>query len=90
MRESNFPKAKEIGGMSKKAIPGGKYGFALFVKYFGLPKLKKLTLGKILGLIDKAVKIEYIKYIKTFIVKNEHFVNSKFPGNESEQKVKRF
>jgi hypothetical protein len=88
LKETNFNIEKEITNLSKKAIPGGKYGFALFVKYFGNSKLKKLSLGKILALIDKAVKIEYIKYIKTFIVKNENYISSKTPENEEEQFAK--
>ena len=57
--------------VEKKAIPGGKFGFALFTKYFGTNTLKELTIGKILALIDKAIKINLLKYKKTFIYKSD-------------------
>lgn len=88
IKDPVYPNEKEMGNFVKKAIPGGKYGFALFVKHFGTQKLKKLSLGKILALIDKAVKIEYIKYIKTFIIKNENYVANKTPVNEEESRMR--
>lgn len=57
----------------KKVIPGGKYGLALFIKYFGFQQLRLFSIGKILALIDKTIKFNIIRYSKTFIFKNDDF-----------------
>lgn len=57
----------------KKVIPGGKYGLALFTKFFGFNKLRSFSIGKILAFIDKAIKCNIIRYSKTFIFRNDDF-----------------
>jgi hypothetical protein len=47
-----------------KVLPGGKYGLALYIKYFGFPQLRELSFGKILSLINKGVQINLIEHIK--------------------------
>lgn len=75
--------------IEKKAIPGGKFGFALFTKYFGTKALKELTIGMILALIDKAIRQNLLKYKKTFIYRSDsqglHEEDPDF--NENKQKL---
>ena len=66
----------------KKVIPGGKYGLALFTKFFGFQKLRNFSIGKILAFIDKAIKCNIIRYSKTFIFKNE---DCNFSDEDSQQ-----
>ena len=74
---------------SFKVIPGGKYVFSLFTKYFCNGELKKFSLGKIISLVNSAVKYEALKYYKTFIFKNEdYFENLK--NNKKNWKKKNF
>ena len=58
-----------------KVIPGGKYGLALFTKYYGFRSLKECSIGMITNFIDKAVKLNILKYKKTFIYKCEEESN---------------
>ena len=57
--------------IAKNGIPGGRYGLALFIKYFGTEQLREFSLGKILSLINFALKIGELRHIKTFIILGE-------------------
>lgn len=76
IKEAQVQPEKITSELIKKGIPGGKYGFAIFLNHFGFQEFRTFSIGKLLSFIDKAIKIEYIHYIKTFLVKNEHFISN--------------
>lgn len=47
-----------------RAIPGGRYGCAQFVKSCGPPILRKLSLGKFSQMIQKAISEDLLRYQK--------------------------
>lgn len=50
--------------LETKVLPGGKYGLAVYIKYFASEKLRALSLGKILSLINKGLQINLIEHVK--------------------------
>ena len=61
----NYP---EIDLDEVRAIPGGRYGCAQFVKICGPPNLKKCSLGRLAQLVQYAVKEDVLRYHKTLLV----------------------
>ena len=51
-----------------RAIPGGRYGCAQFVKICGPASLKEKSLGKLAQLVQYAVKEDVLRYHKTLLV----------------------
>lgn len=63
MDEKNIP----------NAIPGGKYGCALLLKYHYAETFSKISLGKLIAMVKKSIQdLEYCHY-KTLIYPNLHF-----------------
>jgi len=53
-----------------KAIPGGRYGCAQFIKYCGPENLKDLSIGKLSLLVQEAINKGILRYQRTLLVKN--------------------
>jgi len=66
----------QIPAPSFKAISGGRYGMALFLKNFGPPELNKSSIGKLNRLVQKAIDQNHLKYYNTFLVKNSDTTDS--------------
>lgn len=58
----------EIDFEEVRAIPGGRYGCAQFVKICGPPKLRQCSLGRLAQLVQQAVKEDILRYHKTLLV----------------------
>ena len=58
----------EVDFEEVRAIPGGRYGCAQFVKICGPQNLKKRSLGKLAQLVQFAVKEDILRYHKTLLV----------------------
>ena len=54
-----------------KAISGGRYGMAQFIKFFGPPRLSNLSIGFLSKLVQKSIELGLLKYYKTFLLKTE-------------------
>lgn len=55
----------------KKSIPGGRFGFSQFIKFFGPEPLKQKSVGFLTRIIQKSIDNGILKYVKTFLVKVE-------------------
>ena len=64
----NYNNYTEIDFDGVRAIPGGRYGCAQFVKICGPPTLKNCSLGKLNQLVQYAVKEDVLRYHKTLLV----------------------
>jgi len=53
-----------------KAIPGGRYGCAQFIKTCAPDELRKLSLGKLNLYVQEAINKGFIKYHRTLLVKD--------------------
>jgi len=53
-----------------KAIPGGRYGCAQFVKSCGPEILRRLSIGKLTLFVQEAINKGLLKYERTLLVKN--------------------
>jgi len=53
---------------SYRAIPGGRYGCAQFVKLCGPDLLKALSLGRLAQMIQQTVLDDLLKYHKTLLI----------------------
>lgn len=53
-----------------KAISGGRYGMAQFMKFFGPPRIAALSIGFLSKLVQKAIDTGLLRYYKTFLLKN--------------------
>ena len=51
-----------------RAIPGGRYGWAQFVKTWGPVELKQWSLGKLSQMVQKAISDDILRYQKTLLV----------------------
>lgn len=58
---------------SSKAIPGGKYGCAQFIKCCGPEILSKLSLGKLSVLAQEAINRKLLDHYKTLLIKSTRF-----------------
>lgn len=58
----------EIDFEEVRAIPGGRYGCAQFVKICGPSRLRDCSLGKLAQLVQYAVKEDILRYHKTLLV----------------------
>lgn len=54
----------------EEAIPGGKYGCALLLKYYFPNDFQNVSLGKMIALVKKALKDLFIFHYKTLIYLN--------------------
>lgn len=54
-----------------KAIPGGKYGSAQFLRNCGPLILRKSSIGRIYALLKHALNTQVISHLKTHIIKND-------------------
>ena len=52
-----------------KAISGGRYGMAQFLKYFGPERYKRLSIGRLSRLVQKAIDGNMLVYYKTYVLK---------------------
>ena len=53
-----------------KAIPGGRYGCAQFIKACGAETLRKESLGKLNLYVQEAINLGILRYQRTLLVKN--------------------
>jgi hypothetical protein len=53
-----------------KAIPGGRYGCAQFIKICGPEVLKKLSIGRLTLFVQEAINKGILRYQRTLLVKN--------------------
>lgn len=53
-----------------KAIPGGRYGCAQFIKVCGPETLRKESLGKLNLYVQEAINKGFVRYQRTLLVKN--------------------
>jgi hypothetical protein len=61
-KESQKPSLnKSIGS---KVLPGGKYGLAVYIKYFAENHLSELSFGRILSLINKGIELGLLEHVK--------------------------
>jgi len=67
-------------GSNEKAIPGGRYGCAQFVKASGTMKLKECSLGQLSQFIQFAISEDILRYKKTLLVWNKN--PTKLKNNE--------
>ena len=51
-----------------KAIPGGRYGCAQFLKVCGPENLKKYSLGKLAQLVQKSINEDFLRYQRTLLI----------------------
>lgn len=58
------PKKEE----EQKAIPGGRYGCAQFIKICGPPALKNCSLGKLSYMVQLAINEDYLRYQRTLLI----------------------
>jgi len=72
-----------------KAIPGGRYGCAQFIKICGPSILKDLSIGKLTLFIQEAINRGFLKYERTLLVKNKNpsevILNALSEGNNMNQ-----
>lgn len=61
----------------ERAIPGGRYGCAQFVKASGTAKLKECSLGQLSQFIQFAITEDILRYKKTLLVWNKNPTKSK-------------
>jgi len=80
---SSITEGSQFQGPLFKAISGGRYGMAQFVKYFGPFRLKSLSIGRLSKLVQKAIDLNLLVYYKTFILKKTE------TQNDSQKEVKR-
>lgn len=75
-------------GYGEKAIPGGRYGCAQFVKACGSEKLRKCSLGQLSQFIQFAINEDVLRYKKTLLVWNRNptkLRNNEISLNDSEE-----
>ena len=53
-----------------KAIPGGRYGCAQFIKYCGPEVLRELSIGRLSLLVQEAINKNILRYQRTLLIKN--------------------
>ena len=58
------PKKEE----EQKAIPGGRYGCAQFIKICGPPSLRNCSLGKLSYVVQLAINEDYLRYQRTLLI----------------------
>ena len=58
------------GSVEGKAIPGGRYGCAQFIKICGPEELRKESLGKLNLYVQEAINKGILRYQRTLLVKN--------------------
>lgn len=68
MQRSHGQGYPEIDFEEVRAIPGGRYGCAQFVKICGPTRLRSCSLGKLAQLVQFAVKEDILRYHKTLLV----------------------
>ena len=78
-KEKNLKIAKDI-----KAIPGGRYGCAQFIKTCGPDCLRKESLGKLNMLVQEAINKGILRYQRTLLVKNNQTGSFSFDGKHGE------
>ena len=87
----NYNNYTEIDFDGVRAIPGGRYGCAQFVKICGPPTLKNCSLGKLNQLVQYAVKEDVLRYHKTLLVwttkVDKHKKMAEMMQKESNQKA---
>lgn len=54
----------------EKAIPGGKYGCALLLKYYFTERFKEISIGKLISMIKKSLEERIYCHYKTLIYQN--------------------
>lgn len=64
------PKEIIVPTPEMKAIPGGRYGCAQFLKSCGPESLQRLSIGRLTLLVQEAINKGHLKYEKTLLVKN--------------------
>lgn len=64
-------------GYNERAIPGGRYGCAQFVKASGTMRLKRCSLGQLSQFIQFAINEDILRYKKTLLVWNKNPTKSK-------------
>eukprot|EP00826_Nyctotherus_ovalis_P043831 TRINITY_DN4670_c0_g1_i1.p1 TRINITY_DN4670_c0_g1~~TRINITY_DN4670_c0_g1_i1.p1 ORF type:complete len:622 (+),score=168.67 TRINITY_DN4670_c0_g1_i1:514-2379(+) len=75
-------------GYGERAIPGGRYGCAQFVKACGSEKLRKCSLGQLSQFIQFAINEDVLRYKKTLLVWNRNptkLRNNEISLNDSEE-----
>lgn len=70
----------QLKGYNERAIPGGRYGCAQFVKASGTMRLKRCSLGQLSQFIQFAINEDILRYKKTLLVWNKN--PAKFKNNE--------
>ena len=71
MQMNENKKEKNLLGHKIKAIPGGRYGCAQFIKICGPKILRDLSLGKLNLFVQEAINSGIIKYYRTLLIKND-------------------
>lgn len=56
------------GSYEDKAIPGGRYGCAQFLKHFAIKRLKELSVGKLNYIVQLAIDEDLLRYQKNLLV----------------------
>lgn len=74
-KEKNLKSGKDI-----KAIPGGRYGCAQFIKVCGPECLREISLGKLNLIVQEAINKGVLRYQRTLLVKNTQTGSFSFDG----------
>mmetsp|Transcript_32892 Transcript_32892/g.29775 ORF Transcript_32892/g.29775 Transcript_32892/m.29775 type:complete len:145 (-) Transcript_32892:1456-1890(-) len=61
-----------------RAIPGGRYGCAQFVKLCGPDAFKKLSIGRIILFVQEAINKGMLKYERTLLIRNPNYPSQTF------------
>jgi hypothetical protein len=73
-----------------RAIPGGRYGCAQFIKTCGPPELSLCSLGKLSQMVQKAVSEDILRYQKTLLVWTESIEkDNQYEFNNKEEHSKK-
>lgn len=56
-----------------KAIPGGKYGCAMLLKFHYAKSFSSISLGKLVALVKKSIQDQVFCHYKTLIYPNSNF-----------------
>lgn len=65
--------------INQKLVPMGRYGLVLLIKNFGPVSLKYLSKGKLVYMINLALRQNYLSFYKTFLIKKQKiFIFSSF------------
>lgn len=70
-----------------RAIPGGRYGCAQFIKICGPHALKKYSLGKLAQMVQQSINDDFLRYQRTLLILTECIDKTKLFENSVSQQA---